>query len=129
MNRKTSILATLLLILCLGAGILHSYSKPQTTAGEKKIGITVFHGDGSVGSFSYQTDAIYLAEVLLETELAAGENGAYGLYITTVDGETADANKSEWWCITKGGERVNSGADALPLSDGDHFELTFTEGF
>lgn len=129
MNRKTGILAALLLILCLIAGILYIHSKPQTTAGEKEIGITVFHGDGSVGSFSYQTDAAYLAEVLLETALAAGENGAYGLYITTVDRETADANKGEWWCITKGGEKVNSGADALPLSDGDHFELTFTEGF
>ena len=55
--------------------------------------------------------------------------GSYGLFITTVDGETADDSKQQWWYITKGGEQVNSGADALPIADGDQFELTMMEGY
>lgn len=129
MNKKTSLLAGLLVLLCILAGILFHMNKPETTAGTKEIGITVIHADQTENTFTYQTDAEYLADVLLENELAEGEIGSYGLFIQTVDGETADDSKQQWWCITKGGEQVNSGADTLPIADGDQFELTLMEGY
>ena len=129
MNRKTGTLAIILVLLCITAGILFHTNKPETNIGEKEINIIVTHADKTENTFTYQTDAEYLADVLLENELADGEMGSYGLFITTVDGETADESKQQWWCITKGGDRVNSGADALPIADGDQFELTLTEGY
>ena len=54
---------------------------------------------------------------------------AYGLYILTADGETADEDNQEWWCITQGGEQLNTGADQTPIADGDRFELTLTVGY
>ena len=129
MNRKTGILAGLLIVLCIAAGVLFHTNKPETTAGAKEINIVVVHADQTEKSFTYQTDAEYLADVLLEKELVDGEMGSYGLFIKTVDGETADDSKQKWWCITKGGEQVNSGADALPIADGDQFELTMMEGY
>ena len=66
---------------------------------------------------------------MLENELVAGEIGQYGLFITTVDGETADDSKQQWWCITKGGEQGNTSADTTPIGDGDQFELTLTQGY
>ena len=44
-------------------------------------------------------------------------------------GETVDDANQEWWCLTKGGEMWNYGADATELSDGDTYELTFTVGY
>ena len=44
-------------------------------------------------------------------------------------GETADASRQQWWCLTKGGESVNTSADQTPIADGDVFELTLTEGY
>ena len=129
MNRKTGILAGLLLIFCIAAGILFHANKPETTTGEKKIDIIVIHADKTENKFTYQTDAEYLVDVLLENKLAEGEQSSYGLFIQTVDGETADDSKQQWWCITKGGEQVNSGADTLPVADGDQFELTLMEGY
>ena len=129
MNKKTGILAGLLIVLCIAAGVLFHTNKPETTAGAKEINIVIVHADQTEKSFTYQTDAEYLADVLLEKELADGDMGSYGLFITTVDGETADDSKQQWWCITKGGEQVNSGADALPITDGDQFELTLMEGY
>ena len=129
MNRKTGILAGFLIVLCIAAGVLFHINKPETTAGEKEINVVVVHADQTENTFTYQTDAEYLADVLLENELADGDMGSYGLFITTVDGETADDSKQQWWCITKDGERVNSGADALPIADGDQFELTLMEGY
>ena len=129
MKKKTPLLAALLLILCIAAGVLFHANKPETAAGAKELDIVVIHADQSENSFTYQTDAEFLGEVLLEKGLAEGEVGSYGLFITTVDGETADDSKQQWWCITKGGEQVNSGADTLPIADGDQFELTLMEGY
>ena len=129
MNRKTGILAGLLLIFCIAAGILFHVNKPETTIGEKEIDIIVIHADKTENQFTYQTDAEYLVDVLLENKLAEGEQSSYGLFIQTVDGETADDSKQQWWCITKGGEQVNSGADTLPIANGDQFELTLMEGY
>ena len=129
MNRKTGILAAVLIVLCIAAGIVFHTNKPETVVGTKEINIVVIHSDKTENTFTYQTDAEYLVEVLLENELADGDMGSYGLFITTVDGETVDESKQQWWCITKGGEQVNSGADALPVADGDQFELTMMEGY
>ena len=129
MNRKTGILAGILLIFCIAAGILVHVYKPETAVGEKEIDIVVIHANKTENTFTCQTNAEYLADVLLDNEIADGEVGSYGLFITTVDGETADNSKQQWWCITKGGEQVNSGADALPVTDGDQFELTLMEGY
>ena len=129
MNKKTGILAGILLIFCIAAGVLFHMNRPETLAGEKEIDIIVIHADKTENTFTYQTNAEYLAEVLLENGLAEGEESSYGLFIQTVDEETADIEKQQWWCITKGSEQVNSGADTLPIADGDQFELTLMEGY
>ncbi len=38
-------------------------------------------------------------------------------------------SKQQWWCITKGGEQVNTSADQTPIADGEQFELTLKEGY
>ena len=52
-----------------------------------------------------------------------------GLYVTTVDGVTADDGNQEWWCFTLNGETINTGVDTTPIADGDHFEITLTTGY
>ena len=87
------------------------------------------HGDGSEKEFSLSTSAGTLGEALEAEGLIEGEDSSYGLFITAVDGEAADDSNQEWWCLTKGGEVWNYGADATEISDGDVFELTLTVGY
>ena len=68
-------------------------------------------------------------ELLTEEGLVSGEEGAYGMFITTVDGETADDTNQEWWCITKDKEKLNTSADQTPIADGEKYELTLTIGY
>lgn len=131
-KKQTKIAGILLVLCCVLAIIVFFQTRPDTAAGEKQIAIAVIHGDGSENTFSYDTDAEYLGEVLTEEGLAEGTEGTegpYGMFITTVDGETADDSKEQWWCITKGGEMVNTGADQTPIQDQDQFELTLKEGY
>ena len=63
-----------------------------------------------------------------------GENlshsdGEYGLYVLTVDGETADESIQQWWCITKGGEEHFYGVDDTMIQDGEQYEFTLKTGW
>ena len=125
-NRKTLFaVAALAVAAALLLGIWY-FSRPQTQAGDKTVVVEVVHGDASTKEFTYHTDAEYLGEVLVSEGLAEGEDSAYGLFITTVDGETAQDSLRQWWCVTKGGERVETGVDTTPINHGDHFELTLS---
>lgn len=93
------------------------------------VTVTVVHGDGSSKDFTVKTDKEMLGEALTDEKLVDGEDGPYGLYIKTVDGETADDAKQEWWCLTKGGESVETGVDSTPVEDGAVYELTLMTGW
>lgn len=125
-NKRTLFaVAALAVAAALMLGIWY-FTRPQTQTGAKTVAVEVVHGDAGSKEFTYHTDAEYLGEVLLAEKLVEGEQGPYGLFITTVDGETAQDSLRQWWCITRSGERVDTGADATPIADGDHFELTLS---
>lgn len=91
--------------------------------------VTVVHGDGSSKDFAVETDKETLGEALTDEKLIDGEVGAYGMFVKTVDGETADDANQEWWCLTKGGGRVETGMDTTPVEDGATYELTLMVGW
>ncbi len=128
-KRNLIISLIVLIVLCVAAFLLYREFSPQPSGGEKNISVTVIHGDKTEKTFTYQTDAEYLGEVLTEEKLVTGDNGDYGLFITEADGETANESLQQWWCITKGGESVNTSADQTPIHDNDQFELTLKEGY
>ena len=125
-NKKTVMaVAALALAAALMLGLWY-FTRPQSQAGEKTIVVQVVHGDQSTKDFTCQTDAETLGEVLVEEKLAQGEEGPTGLFVTVVDGEEAQDSLRQWWCVTKGGEWLDTGVDATPITDGDHFELTLS---
>ena len=125
-NKKTVMaVAALALAAALMLGLWY-FTRPQSQAGEKTIVVQVVHGDQSTKDFTCQTDAETLGEVLVEEKLAQGEEGPTGLFVTVVDGEEAQDSLRQWWCVTKGGDQVDTGVDATPIADGDHFELTMS---
>lgn len=97
--------------------------------GEKRFTLQVTHGDGTGQTFQVTTQKETVGEALLDQELIAGEAGPYGLYVTTVDGESADSAKEQWWCLTKDGASVNTGVDSTQVEDGVTYEFTLTEGY
>lgn len=115
--------AALVVVALLLLGIWY-VNRPQGQAGDKTITVEVVHADESSREFTYQTSEEFLGPVLIEEGLVQGEESTYGLFITTVDGETAEGN--QWWCITQDGQMVETGADTTPIADGDHFELTMS---
>lgn len=115
--------------LAIAVLLVWRQNRPVGEAGGKSFTVEVIHKDSSSAEFTYQTDAEYLGAVLLEAGLIAGSNGPYGLYVETVDGETADYNvDGGWWRLTCNGEDSQTGADTTPIHDGDQFAWIYTVG-
>jgi len=96
-------------------------------SGDVTVTIDVTAGDKTV-VFTVNTNAKTLGDALTENKLVSGDNGAYGLYIKSVNGIEADYDKNgAYWSVTKDGEYLSSGVDSINISDGDHYELTYTK--
>lgn len=124
--KKRILALTLALVLLFS---LAACGEKKAEAGTKSITVTVTHRDGSSKDFTVSTDKEMLGEALEAEGLIAGEVSTYGLFVQTVDGETANADSEEWWCLTKGGENVNTGVDTTPVEDGAAYEWTLTVGY
>ena len=128
-TKKALIAVAILLVLVVGTVLIFNHFKPAAVAGGKEISVQVVHGDGSKKDFDIRTDAENLRGALEQESLIAGSESDYGLYVVTVDGETADEAQQQWWCFTKGGEMLMTGVDDTMIADGDAYEITLTTGW
>ena len=60
------------------------------------------------------------------TEDPAATDSAAG---TTVDGETADESKQEWWGYSVNGAFAELGVDSQPVADGDVYDFVLNVGW
>lgn len=104
-------------------------NRPATQAGGKTIAVQVVLLEGEPSDYTIQTDEEYLRGALESIDLIEGSESEYGLFVTTVNGVTVDDSKQQWWCFTQDGEMLMTGVDTTPIADGDHFEITLTEGY
>ena len=124
----------LIAVIAILLGVCLNNRQP-TTSGSKTITVSVFDTVGSTkasNTATITTDEEYLRGALEQEDSGisiSGSESEYGLFVTTVDGVTADDSKQQWWCFTKGGEMLNTGVDSTPIADGDTFEITLTEGY
>ncbi len=79
--------------------------------------------DGKTASFEISTDKALLGEALTEINMISGEQGDYGLYVKTVNGVFADADKGEYWILYVGGESSMTGVDQVKITDSETYEF------
>ncbi|MBO5078632.1 MAG: hypothetical protein J6B67_02985 [Oscillospiraceae bacterium] len=129
MNKKV-LLAVIALVVAAAVMVgVYFATRPETAEGGKTITVTVVHKDGSSKDFTYSTDEAYLGPVIQSEGLVEGYMGDFGLYITAVDGETADYSVDQgWWALYIGEESAVTGADAVAIEDGGVYKLVYTIG-
>lgn len=119
---------------CLAAAVAALFlawrvASPRGEAGGKQLAVQVVHGDGSTREFRLNTQEEYLGPALVAGGVVEDNQSAYGLYILTADGESADEAGRQWWQITRDGVKLNTGADSTPIADGECYELALTVGY
>ena len=129
MKKKNLWIVIVIAVLIVAAACFWFVLRSQNANGSKKITVDVTHKDGQTTTFEIHTDEEYLRGALEQEGLISGTETDYGLYVLTVDNETADENNQEWWGYTKSGEMVDVGVDSCPIADGDHYEFTLNIGW
>lgn len=132
MKKSKKIIIAIICLVVVAALLFGAYmlwGRPQpAAAGPKRVAVEIVHGEDSK-IIALQTEQEFLRGALEDEGLISGTESEYGLFVTTVDGYTADDSKQEWWCFTKGGEELFTGVDTTPIENGDQFEITLTEGY
>ena len=131
-NKKFIIGVSALVVAIIVLLNIFYQNKPQPQAGSKAFTLEVIDDQGAEKAYSGKTDAEYLADLMKELQAQGdfsyeGETGEYGLFISTVNGLTADYDTNgAYWSIMVNGEYGQYGADAQPVADGDDFQLVYT---
>ena len=108
------------------SGAAASSAEPEEAPGVAIL-LTVIHGDGSRSTFSIATKELNLRRILEQEKLIAGVESEGGLYVLTVDGETADLNRQQWWRLSRDGEAGALGVDNTVIVGGEHFTFTLID--
>ena len=133
-TKKGTLIAAVILVVLLAAALCawFFYFKPKTEEGQKKITIQVTHMDKAKykdRTFEIKTKEEFLLPAARSVVKVEGRDSEYGLYMLTVDGETVDESKQQWWCLNVNGEMGVLGIDTQPVEDGGKYELILKEGW
>ena len=108
------------------AAVQETASIERTVLGEGQMMFlfNVVDRDGNETGFEIHTDKSIVGEALLDLGLIAGEDGAYGLYIKTVNGITADYDADQtYWAFYINDEYAVSGVDMTEIEEGTAYSF------
>lgn len=92
--------------------------------GERHFFFKVTDVEGVVWDFEIHTDEKTVGAALLALDLIDGEEGPYGLYVKTVNGETLDYDTDKmYWAFYENGEYAMYGVDATAITAGTVYEF------
>ncbi len=129
---KTKITRFLSFIVCLIAiaamtistGCSDKNTSSASKIEEKSFTFTVTTAKGKEKTFEIKSDKKYVGEALQEEKLIEGEEGEFGLYVKTVDGETLDyETDGKYWAFYVNGEYGSAGVDTTEIEDGETYSF------
>ena len=91
--------------------------------GAKTVVVQV-KADDQMVTFTIKTDKNTVGEALMEHDLISGEEGAYGLYVKTVNGMLADYDVDQtYWAFYVNGAYGLTGVDMTEINEADTYQL------
>lgn len=90
--------------------------------GQTKFLFDVVNTAGETTHYEISTDETTVGAALLNLSLIAGDDGEYGLYVKTVNGETLDYDKDgKYWAFYVDGEYASTGVDQTDIQEGSTY--------
>ena len=122
-----SVFAAVLVVIAVIAGVLN-YRATQEGVKEFQVEV-VSDRDSYSETTDCKSEAEYLGEFLRTFEGCEWEDSSYGIYVKGFNGMMEDMDNQYWWCVTVNGESAMTGADEIPLADGDVYTFTLMQGW
>ena len=93
-------------------------SDMQFGEGSKTVVVEVIAEEKTI-TFTIKTDRSIVGDALTDHGLISGQEGAYGLYIKSVNGITADYDVDQtYWAFYVNGEYATAGVDTTTIEEG-----------
>lgn len=97
--------------------------------GETVFNFSIVDLDQNETKFEIHTNEVTVGAALLANELIEGSVGEYGLYVTTVNGVTADWDADQtYWAFYVDGEYAMTGVDQTEITAGASYSFVLTKG-
>lgn len=130
MNKMMRLILCTVLIAAMALMAVGCGSKSaETTVSGVSFTFVVTDLEGNESTFDITTSKATVGEALLDEGLIAGENSEYGLYVTSVNGMTADwDNDQTYWAFYIDGEYAMTGVDATEVTEGATYSFVLTKG-
>ena len=129
MKGKKILAVALVAVLVAALAIVYVAYGEKTVEGMKHVTIEVVMADETATVYEVDTDGEYLIDAMNDADGLSfeGEEGMYGLSVSTVNGVRADYTlDGAYWAFYVGGEYCNYGVSEQPIEDGDNFSIVYT---
>ena len=132
MKKKRILGLGILVVLIAAMALIYTNFREKPVEGSKEITIEVVNSKEESIKYIVKTDAKYLKQAMEEAGedglTFVGEEGPYGLSVTTVNGERAIYDKDgAYWAFYVNNEYCNYGVSEQPVEDGDVFKIVYTK--
>lgn len=96
--------------------------------GNTVFDLTIVNAEQKEVNVEVHTDEETVGAALMDCGILAGEDGPYGLYIKTVNGDTYDYEEDgKYWAFYINGEYGMTGVDVTTIAEGDYYALKAEE--
>ncbi|MBR5543068.1 MAG: DUF4430 domain-containing protein [Oscillospiraceae bacterium] len=107
-----------------GANTLNTENFEPLGTGENEFYLTVTDTNGNTVGFKVNTDEDIVGKALSSLGIIDGEDGPYGMYIKTVNGQTVDFDRDKkYWAFYIDGEYATAGIDRTEIKNGAIYAL------
>lgn len=129
MKSKKILSVAVVAVLVVALALVYVAYSEKAVDGSKSITIEVVMADETSTVYELDTDAQYLIEAMNEADglTFEGEEGIYGMSVSTVNGIRADYTlDGAYWGFYVNNEYCNYGVSQQPVEDGDVFSIVYT---
>ncbi|MBM7562461.1 DUF4430 domain-containing protein [Fusibacter tunisiensis] len=130
MNKKVMWIVIAVLCALVALFMYNQYLAPGGQEGSKTVTMEIVVApEGIEKTYEFKTDADFVYALMMEVESTIKpefQESSFGIYITGLEGYTADETKNEFYSIKVNGEDAVVGVKELPVEDGKtyRFELS-----
>lgn len=129
-KQKWTLTAVFLTVLILAGTVAAFLNRQTVQEGVKRFQIEIVsERDGYEEMVDCESSEEYLGQYLRTMEGCEWQDAEYGLYITGFYGMSEDLSEQYWWCVNVNHEDSTSGADAIPLAEGNVYTFRLMQGW
>ena len=127
-NKKQTLILIVMVVAVAAMLAAYFLTRPQAVFGPKEFTLVIVHKDGQTKEQTLTTREEYLG-VFLEAEgIIKGEEGPYGMYIHSVEGEKAVYEEDNaYWAFYVGEDYASQGIDQTPIHNDTVYKLVWTD--